>query len=131
MLTYDFLSILRKSVLELQFENVQLNLESRPRTSSQRFSVSLGALYIWDKLTKDTVFPVLVAPQGHDSAPSALSSRGPRAFPPGLQRLRSHGPGSICATSTPASTRRASQSEESLFELVYEHKPFNSNTDYR
>lgn len=120
----------KKSVLELQFENVQLNLESRPRTGSQRVSVSLGALYVWDRLTKDTVFPVLVAPQGHDSAPSALTSRGPRAFPPGLQRLRNQA-SSIGATSTPNPVRRTSQIEESLFELVYEHKPFHSNSDYR
>lgn len=121
----------KKSVLELHFENVQLNLESRPRTSSQRISVSLGALYVWDRLTKDTVFPVLVAPQGHDSAPSALSTRGPRAFPPGLQRLRNQSSSSIGATSTPNTARRTSQIEDSLFELVYEHKPFNSNSDYR
>ncbi|XP_034247458.1 vacuolar protein sorting-associated protein 13D isoform X2 [Thrips palmi] len=121
----------KRSVLELQFENVQLNLESRPRTGSQRISVSLGGIYVWDRLTKDTVFPVLVAPQGHDSAPSALAGRGPRAFPPGLQRLRSQGSGSIGATSTPNTARRTSQTEEALFELVYELKPFNSTSDYR
>lgn len=130
-MTLHFFSYFRRSVLELQFENVQLNLESRPRSGSQRISVSLGGIYVWDRLTKDTVFPVLVAPQGHDSAPSALAGRGPRAFPPGLQRLRSQGSGSMGPTSTPNTARRSSQIEEALFELVYEMKPFNSTSDYR
>lgn len=49
--------------MELQFENVRLSYESRPRSGSHSISVTLGALYLRDHLFKDSAFPVLISPQ--------------------------------------------------------------------
>lgn len=49
--------------MELQFEKVQLGLESRPRTGSHCVQVVLGGLSLHDNLTKDSAFPVLISPQ--------------------------------------------------------------------
>lgn len=49
--------------MELQFENVVLGYESRPRTGSHCIQVTLGALYLNDHLSKESAFPVLIAPQ--------------------------------------------------------------------
>ena len=39
----------------------------RPRSSTWEFSMSLGALFVRDKLTTGTLFPALVCPQGWES----------------------------------------------------------------
>lgn len=104
----------RQSIMELQFENVQLGVESRPRTGSHCFHMTLGAVSLRDHLTVDSCFPVLISPQNSESAPSGRSARN---LPPGLARLLSQEPSGSKA--------------QPLFQLCYEYKPFNSNTDYR
>ena len=104
--------------MELQFENVILGLESRPRSGSHKFHITLGAMFLRDHLTRDTAFPQLVGPHDHEC--SSMLGRGTRTFTPGLTRLLSQ----TSASSKP-------QSDEPLFKLVYEYRPFNSNVDYR
>lgn len=49
--------------VELQFSAVLLRVESRPRSSAHAVHASLGAVVLRDRVTPDTLFPVLVAPQ--------------------------------------------------------------------
>lgn len=58
-------------LIELECSTVQMALESRPRTHGLKFSASVGGLYLRDKMTKDSIMPVLVAPQSRVS-PDAL-----------------------------------------------------------
>lgn len=44
--------------MELQFEKVLVGFEYRPRTSSYKTTLALGGIYLKDRLTKETVFPV-------------------------------------------------------------------------
>lgn len=92
-----------KTVMELQFEKVHLNYESRPRSGSHKFSISLGALYLHDYLTENSTFPVLVQPQTLSVA---------------TNRLRG------------SSDKLPTQPAQPLFELIYEKKPFHTNTDH-
>lgn len=105
----------------LQFENVKLGLESRPRSGSHKFQISLGAMFLHDHLTHDTAFPQLVGP--HDQDCGSLLGHGGvsnRTYTPSLIRLRSQN-----------SVSNRAQQEEPLFKLVYEYRPFNSGMDYR
>ncbi|XP_047110726.1 vacuolar protein sorting-associated protein 13D [Schistocerca piceifrons] len=110
--------------IELQFENVKLDFESRPRTGSHRFDIELGAIYLRDQLTQDSVFPVLIAPQNRPDSASALPRPGPGGRTPasGIQRF---------LLNTRAATAGAGPSEEPLFSLSYEYKPFVPGTDCR
>lgn len=105
----------------LQFENVKLGLESRPRSGSHKFQITLGAMFLHDHLTHDTAFPQLVGP--HDQDCGSLLGHGGvsnRTYTPSLVRLRSQN-----------SVSNRAQQEEPLFKLVYEYRPFNSGMDYR
>lgn len=101
-----------EAVMELQFENVNLGFESRPRTGSHCFQVTLGALFLRDHLYKDSAFPVLISPQKSEAAPSGRSGKN---LPPGLVKLATQG--------------SSVEKEQPLFQLCYEYKPFNSNVD--
>ncbi|XP_066594830.1 intermembrane lipid transfer protein Vps13D isoform X2 [Prorops nasuta] len=92
-----------KTVMELQFERVNLSYESRPRYGSHKFSISLGALYLHDYLTENSTFPILVQPQ----IASSMSSR-----------------------SRGSSEKLVTQTSQHLFELIYEKKPLHLNTDH-
>jgi vacuolar protein sorting-associated protein 13D len=107
--------------MELQFENVKLGLESRPRSGSHKFHVTLGAMFLRDHLTCDTAFPQLVGP--HDNDCGSVLGRGGvsnRTYTPSLAKLLSQ-----------SSVPNKPQPEEPLFKLVYEYRPFNSSMDYR
>ncbi|XP_032690797.1 vacuolar protein sorting-associated protein 13D isoform X2 [Odontomachus brunneus] len=93
-----------KTVIELKFEKVNLSYESRPRFGSHRFSVSLGALYLHDFLTENSMFPILVQPQ---VASSATSIRARNSSDKPKKQMPLH-----------------------LFELVYEKKPLHVSTDH-
>lgn len=98
-------------MLELQFKNLSLNIVSRPRTSSYLVELSLGGLYLHDKLTLNTVFPVLVGPPGQERMMQLAKAKGP--------------------FTKVASTKSLDDPGESLFYLAYERKPENSHYDYR
>ncbi|KAJ9601169.1 hypothetical protein L9F63_000689, partial [Diploptera punctata] len=99
-------------LMELQFENVNLGLESRPRSGSHKFYINLGAMYLRDHLTRDTAFPQLVGPQDQDT--NSVHGRSSRVY-----------------TKLLSQTLSKPQSDEPLFKLVYEYRPFNSSMDYR
>ncbi|XP_073974267.1 vacuolar protein sorting 13D isoform X3 [Rhodnius prolixus] len=111
---FNLCSSTKEPLMELQFENVRLSYESRPRSGSHSISVTLGALYLRDHLFKDSAFPVLISPQKSDSAPSSIQGKN---LPAGLARLLSHN----------VSTTR----DQPLFQLSYEYKPLNCSADRR
>lgn len=47
-------------MLELNFENFCLNIETRPRSNLFKLELSLGALSIRDLMTPNTLFPILI-----------------------------------------------------------------------
>ncbi|XP_015113187.1 vacuolar protein sorting-associated protein 13D isoform X1 [Diachasma alloeum] len=94
-----------KVVMELQFERVVLSYESRPRSGSHKFSISLGALYLHDFLTVNSIFPILIQPQTLPVCNSRLRSSS--------EKLVAH-----------------QNSQQPLFELIYEKKPFHVTTDH-
>ncbi|KAJ3643178.1 hypothetical protein Zmor_025903 [Zophobas morio] len=97
-------------MLELEFKNLSLNILSKPRTSSHLVELSLGALYLKDKITFNTMFPVLMGP-------------------PGFERTtfgRSQGPSPRASVAS-----KLEEGNEYLFYLAYEKKPQNSGCDYR
>ncbi|KYN30792.1 Vacuolar protein sorting-associated protein 13D [Trachymyrmex septentrionalis] len=93
----------RKTVIELKFERVNLSYESRPRSGSHKFSISLGALYLHDFLTESSTFPILVQPQ---VASNGISSR-----------IRN-------------SSEKLTKTPRHLFELIYEKRPLHINVDH-
>ncbi|KYM95934.1 Vacuolar protein sorting-associated protein 13D [Cyphomyrmex costatus] len=93
----------RKTVIELKFERVNLSYESRPRSGSHKFSISLGALYLHDFLTENSTFPILVQPQ---VASNGISSR-----------VRN-------------SSEKLTKPPRHLFELIYEKRPLHINVDH-
>mgnify|MGYP001557343908 CR=1 FL=1 len=61
---FSIIDVHKKACLiELECSTVQMGLESRPRTHGLKFSASVGGLYLRDKMTKNSIMPVLVAPQ--------------------------------------------------------------------
>ena len=56
-------SNLPKAIMEIEFSDVKWNSEVRPRSGTWEFCLSLGAMYIRDKVTTSTLFPLLVSPQ--------------------------------------------------------------------
>ncbi|XP_012530446.2 vacuolar protein sorting-associated protein 13D isoform X2 [Monomorium pharaonis] len=93
----------RKTVIELKFERVNLSYDSRPRSGSHKFSISLGALYLHDFLTENSTFPILVQPQ---VASNGISSR-----------VRN-------------SSEKLTKTPHHLFELIYEKRPLHVNVDH-
>lgn len=57
-------------VIELEFSDLRWDSEMRPRTSTWEFSMSLGSLFVRDKLTQGTLFPYLICPQVQESQAS-------------------------------------------------------------
>ena len=107
---YIILVCFSSPMLELEFKNLSLNILSKPRTSSHLVELSLGALYLKDKITFNTMFPVLMGP-------------------PGFERTtfgRSQGPSPRASVAS-----KLEEGNEYLFYLAYEKKPQNSCCDYR
>ncbi|XP_034948002.1 vacuolar protein sorting-associated protein 13D isoform X2 [Chelonus insularis] len=94
----------KKTVIELQFERVNLSYESRPRSGSHKFSISLGALFLHDFLTENSMFPILIQPQTISGSSSRLRTSSEKLV--------------------------VQQPVQPLFELIYEKKPFHVNTDH-
>lgn len=49
--------------MELQFWCVRVGIESRPRAASHALHVSLGSVCLRERITPNTLFPILIAPQ--------------------------------------------------------------------
>lgn len=100
-------------MLEMEFKNLSLNIVSRPRTCSHVIELSLGGLLLKDKITPNTMFPVLVGPPGFDRT---LVQRGRPSPRLGLNS---------------ASSGKLEDIAEQLFYIVYEKKPIQAGCDYR
>lgn len=100
-------------MLELEFKNLWLSVLSKPRTCSHIIELALGALFLKDKITQNTMFPILVGPPGFDRT---LAQRGRPSPRLGLNS---------------ASSGKLEETGEHLFYLVYEKKPLQAGCDYR
>ncbi|KAJ8964860.1 hypothetical protein NQ314_004578 [Rhamnusium bicolor] len=98
-------------MLELEFKNLSLNVLSKPRTSSHLVEISLDAVFLKDKITQNTMFPILMGPPGNDRT-AAPKGRGP-------------------SPRISISSSKLEEGAENLFYLAYEKKPPNSGCDYR
>lgn len=107
-----------KLMLQLQFENLLLTIESRPRSASHFVGLSLGSIFVKDHITVDSEFPDLIRPQLKDEPAAPLVSHSR------LQRVSRFGMG----TTPPVPPVAAA---EPLFQMNYERKPLTYNTDYR
>merc|ERR1711936_335123 len=56
-------------LFDFEFQNVKVEHESRPRTSSFMFCLKVGAVYLRDKITTNSLFPLLISPQSSEHAP--------------------------------------------------------------
>ncbi|KAL7638274.1 UNVERIFIED_CONTAM: hypothetical protein RMT77_010838 [Armadillidium vulgare] len=110
-------------LFELEFYNVKLAFESRPRNQSFSFDVELGTMSLKDQVTEGTSFPLLISQQrdsfnsqlkmGRGITPSAMYARLTSMIS-SVSRLSPN------ATATPL-TPNISQGP--LFSLSYEKKP--------
>lgn len=98
-------------MLQLQFENLLLDIESRPRSGSHFVGLSLGSVFVKDHITSNVDFPDLIRPQCKGEI---LVSHARLNRPANTQRIQS-----------------STVSFDPLFEMSYERKPLSFNTDYR
>lgn len=117
-------------MVELEFKNLSVVISSKPRSSSHSVELSLDALYLKDKITKDSMFPVL------GEFPTFYLQKYVENVlsvgPPGLDRTsvirvrtsNVHSPRVLSLT-------KLDDAEQQLFRLVYEKKPPHSGCDYR
>ena len=109
-----------------------MELETRPRTKSFKFNLSLGGMYLRDKITPDSVFPLLISPQNVQGAP--LYARHMSGGGGGGGKLGSLAKSlsSLLPMGGVASTYPHQTEAEPLFYLLYEKRPFGaSNVDFR
>ena len=104
-----------KVLVELECSPVTLEFESRPRSSGMTFEASVGGLFLRDCATKDSIMPLLVAPQAKEKTQA-----------PARQGLSSFFPSSSSLYQSDTNN-----SDQSLFDLVFERKPQRYNADYR
>lgn len=106
--------------IQFQFENLVINVETRPRSASHFVKLALGSILLKDHLTPNTEFPDIIKPQVKDETIGAKKTQRSRLS------LNILGSGSG-ATSPPPQNIQL----EPLFQLEYERKPLSHNTDYR
>lgn len=114
-----------KLMLQLLFQNLLLDIESRPRSGSHFVGLSLGSVLLKDYITPNSEFADLIKPQTKEDTAVATHSR--------LISQRSRNSanfGSNTSSSSPTPTFIASTAEP-IFQLNYERKPLSHNTDYR
>lgn len=101
-------------MIQFQFENLLMNVESRPRSGSHYVSLTLGSILLKDHLTMNTEFPDIIKPQSKDEVQQKTK----------LHRTR-------LTLGLGASPPVVEENPEPLMQLEYERKPFNCNSDYR
>ena len=113
-----------------------MELETRPRTKSFKFNLSLGGMYLRDKITPDSVFPLLISPQNVQGAPlyARHMSGGGGGGAGGKLGSLAKSLSSLLpmgGTSTYPPLHHHTEAEP-LFYLLYEKRPFGaSNVDFR
>lgn len=51
------------TLAELECNTIKMLFESRPRSNGMKFGISVGGLYLRDKMTHNSIIPVLITPQ--------------------------------------------------------------------
>ncbi|XP_064107510.1 intermembrane lipid transfer protein VPS13D-like isoform X2 [Macrobrachium nipponense] len=108
----------RVELFELEFANVKMALESRPRNKSYKFDIELGSLNLHDKVTQDSAFPLLVSPQNSETSGSGLKAAMSRTS-------------TMYARLTTMISPSQPKVEGPLFALTYECHPFTSKADHK
>lgn len=113
----------QKIMLQLQFQNLLLDIETRPRSGSHFVGLSLGSVLIKDFITENSEFPDLIKPQIKDDASLTTHNRRSRGsfLMGGLNNSNSNSNASLSGLIN----------AEPIFQLNYEQKPLSHNTDYR
>ena len=60
------------TMVELECNTIKMLFESRPRSNGMKFGVSVGGLYLRDKMTQNSIMPVLITPQNRVSCLPSL-----------------------------------------------------------
>ncbi|XP_071113916.1 intermembrane lipid transfer protein VPS13D-like [Haliotis cracherodii] len=100
---------------ELQCSTINMEFESRPRTSAMKFKLAVGSLHLQDKTTHNSVFPYIISPQSQESIGHSPS---PLPRPRTAERL------------SPRPALQDTQ-EWKFFELSYEKHPPSSFFRYK
>ncbi|KAK7067615.1 Vacuolar protein sorting-associated protein 13D [Halocaridina rubra] len=108
----------RTQLFELEFANVKMALESRPRSKSYKFDIELGSLHMHDKVTQDSAFPLLISPQNSETSSSGLKAAMSRTS-------------TMYARLTTMISPSQPKMDGPLFSLTYECRPFNSKADHK
>ena len=108
-------------LFEVEFEAVKVEHEHRPRTNSYLFSLHVGSVWLRDKITNNSLFPLLISPQSSENAPlhAKLSQSRFSEFAKSIQ------------TFLPSSLGTSKEDEAPIFYFLYEKKPFSSKADHR
>ncbi|XP_050076311.1 intermembrane lipid transfer protein Vps13D [Anopheles maculipalpis] len=123
--TLDFCSSLEMAPkLQFLFQDLKMDVESRPRSGSHYVGLSLGSILIKDRLTPNSQFPDLVKPQQKDE----INLKGPTPTSTTTPLSGRSSSGRLSTTSLPPVDTGAS---EPIFQLQYERKPLSYDTDYR
>lgn len=112
---------IEKTMLQLQFQNLLLDIETRPRSGSHFVGLSLGSVLLKDFITENSEFPDLIKPQTKEDA----------SVPHGNRRSRGSFLIGVASNSNNNSSSLGLINSEPIFQLNYERKPLSHNTDYR
>ena len=116
----------RRLLFEYEFTDTKVECETRPRLKSFKFNLSLGGMYLRDKITPDSVFPLLISPQNVQGAPLYPRSKhlsGNRGGTSGITNIAKSLTNFLPLSSTMGTTIAP---EEPLFYLNYEKRPFTN-----
>lgn len=108
-----------KTVMEMNFQNLSLMVETRPRSGSHLIALSMGSVCVVDRLTPDTEFPDLIKPQTKE-----------------IPYLQNSGPSNNILKQqfmpkTSSDSTSEMQTFDPWFQLQYEKRPISYNTDFR
>lgn len=113
ILTENYLTAELKTMIEMHFDNLNLNIETRPRSSSHLVGLSLGSVCVKDLITPNTEFPDLIKPQQKEEQPQTFG------WFPNFRGKKD------------STAQDNTGDNEPWFQLQYEKKPLTYNTDYR
>ncbi|XP_014665862.1 PREDICTED: vacuolar protein sorting-associated protein 13D-like [Priapulus caudatus] len=113
------------TIFELEFSEVQMEFESRPRYNSSEIHITLGALYLRDMYTPNSNFGTLISPNKWNLTQREVSRKSSQDLKTPVKEVN-----------LPAHTLKLPQGDvandmAALFELTFEKNPLNSTADYR
>ncbi|XP_053338052.1 intermembrane lipid transfer protein VPS13D isoform X1 [Clarias gariepinus] len=101
-------------VIQLEFSEVKIGVESLPRSESSLLSVKLGGLFLRDLTTQGSIFPVLVSPKSNKIAVTII-----------------HPFGQSSSTDKGSTGSDIESSTSPVFEMIYERNPTRSRFERR